>query len=183
MVKHILTRAAVALPAIALAAFGVTSAASASTTTQNVSFFTGGSGRAHWLPPDHAAVILSVPDNSSYAGFSVHHFPAMLPASEPTFAYSETGAFSSSAPRLVFIMSNGDIAIEYSPVQGSDGSNLHWDIYGGPSGFHYNAGYATVQSLEAGNTVTQEFMVSDAYNGGHTDTVTSLIEDGQSLIG
>jgi len=73
------------------------------------------------------------------------------------------------------------------PLSGvtADGSTLNtanqWDIYG--SSYQYNVPAATVTSDEVGATVQAEFMVSDSYTGAHSEVVSSLIENGQTLIG
>ena len=184
MFKQILTGAAVAVPAAAVAIFGFVGAAAAGT-SQNISFFTGGAGTAHWAGSGHGAVTLSVPDNNSYAGFNVHHFPTTLDAGASSFAYSESGSATGGAPRMVFEMSNGDTVIEYAYPVTTDGTTLNtagqWDIYG--SSYRYNVPADSVTSDEAGATVQSEFMVSDSYTGAHSEVITSLTENGNILIG
>jgi len=180
--------ARIAVTAASAAAAGLIAlAAPAAAATQNISFFTGGNGSAHWAGPSHSTVALNVPDNGSYAGFNVHRFPAHLPAERPSFSYTETGSPSGGAPRLVFEMSNGDTVIEYAATPVADGTTVNtagqFDVYGGPSGYQYNEPYGSVTSEEAAKTVTAVFLVSDSYTGAHAETVTSVDDGGVQLVG
>jgi hypothetical protein len=172
MRKLLTTVAAVAaVPVLALFAATAASASPA----LNVSFFQGGAGSAHWLP-GHSAIQLSVPDNSSYAGADLHHVISTLPDAPPSFTYTEAGTINGGAPRLIIAMANGDNieVVDYTAADGADNGANSYDVYGGPSGYHYNASWADVQTLEGDNAVSDVYLVSDAYQGGHTDTITQL---------
>jgi hypothetical protein len=177
--------APLALGGVLLATAGQASAAVVP--AENISFFSGGNGNAHWLP-QQSGVILTAPDNSSYAGFDVHHRAASLPAAKPSFTYTETGSPSGGAPRLVFTMSNGDQVMEYAAAPAADGTTVNtasqFDVYGGPSGYQYNASWATITGqLEKGQHITSEQVVSDTYTGPTSVTITSLNDGTAQLIG
>lgn len=169
--RKLLTQLA-AVAAVPMMALFAATAASASPAL-NVSFFQGGAGNAHWLP-SHSAIQLSVPDNSSYAGADLHHVISTLPDTAPFFTYTEAGTVNGGAPRLIIAMTNGD-NIEVVDYTAAGGPNMasSYDVYG-PGGFHYNVSWADVQTLEAGVAVSDVYLVSDAYQGGHTDTITQL---------
>ncbi len=165
-----------------LALFAAT-AASASPAL-NVSFFQGGTGSAHWLP-GHSAIQLQVPDNSSYAGADLHHVISTLPATAPTFTYTEAGTLNGGAPRMIIAMANGDNieVVDYTAAVGTGNVATSYDVYGGPSGFHYNISWSDLQALETGTAVSDVYLVSDAYQGGHTDTITQLQFNGNQYLG
>lgn len=172
MRKLLTTVAAVAaVPVLALFAATAASASPA----LNVSFFQGGAGNAHWLP-SHSAIQLSVPDNSSYAGADLHHVISTLPGTQPSFTYTEAGTVNGGAPRLIIAMANGDNieVVDYTATDGTGNVASSNDVYGGPSGYHYNVSWTDVQGLEPGVAVSDVYLVSDAYQGGHTDTITQL---------
>jgi hypothetical protein len=134
-------------------------------------------------------VILTAPDNSSYAGLDVHHQAATLSGTAPSFSYTETGTPSGGAPRLVFTMSNGDQIVEYAYPAAADGTTVNtagqFDVQNGPSGYHYNMSWADVVGLEQqqGAKVTSEQVVSDTYTGPTTVIITSLNDGTAQLIG
>ncbi|HUY44905.1 MAG TPA: hypothetical protein VMV92_04165 [Streptosporangiaceae bacterium] len=147
----------------------------------NISFFTGGSGSAHWLP-QHAAIQIAVPDTSSYAGADLHHILSSLPDDPPSFSFTETGTASGGAPRLVIASANGCYAVEYALTPYSDTMTAtQWDLMG-TCGFQYNAGWAGVQAAFTGTTVQDAYVVSDSYTDGHTDTITSLEYNDQNYL-
>jgi hypothetical protein len=181
MRKLLTTLAAVAaVPVLALFAATAASASPA----LNASFFQGGAGNAHWLP-NHSAIQLSVPDNSSYAGADLHHVISTLPVTAPTFTYTEAGTVNGGAPRLIIAMANGDNieVVDYTAADGTGNVAGSYDVFGGPSGFHYSASWADVRALEGNGAVSDVYLVSDAYQGGHTDTITLLQFDGTQYVG
>jgi hypothetical protein len=180
--RKLLTRLAAVAAVPVLALFAAT-AASASPAL-NVSFFRGGAGNAHWLT-GHSTIQLSVPDNNSYAGADLHHVISTLPTTAPAFTYTEAGTVNGGAPRLIIAMANGDNieVVDYAAAGGTGNQASSYDVYGGPSGYHYNASWADVQALESNGAVSDVYLVSDAYQGGHTDTITQLQFNGTNYLG
>jgi hypothetical protein len=164
--------------------FAVTAASAAP--ALNVSFSQGGGGSAHWLP-NHRAIELSVPGNSAWAGADLHHVITALPIAPPTFTYTEAGALNGGAPRLIIAMANGDKieVVDYTAALGSGNVAGSYDVYGGPSGYHYNVGsWDAVRALLGScAAVSDVYLVSDAYLGGHVDTVTHLQFAGHDYLG
>jgi hypothetical protein len=181
--------AAAAPAALAAVLLGTAGQASAATTgpAENISFFSGGSGNAHWLPQQAGVIITAGPDAGSYGGFEVHHFNTSLPTHAPSFTFTEAGTPCPSAPRLVFVMSNGDkIQVNnYTPT--ADGQTVNqaatYDIYAGPhSG--WNLSWDTILQDEQGQKVTAESLVSDTYlNAPNTVIVTGLNDGTATLVG
>lgn len=180
--RKLLARLA-AVAAVPMLALSAATAASASPAL-NVSFFQGGTGNAHWLP-GHSAIQLTVPDNSSSAGADLHHVISTLPVTAPDFTYTEAGIVNGGAPRLIIAMANGDKieVVDYTATDGSGNVARSYDVYGGPSGFHYNFSWAQVRALEGSTAVSDVYLVSDAYQGGHAETITQLQFNGHQYLG
>ena len=196
-IRTILAAAAApaALAAVLLGTAGA-SAASAATVTpatttavvkaahEWISPFSGGHGAA--LPVFKKAYLYD-PDSASYSGLTVHHTAKALPGTAPTFSYTELGTPSGGAPRVVFTMSNGDQVTEYATPAVADGTTVNvagqFDVQNGPSGYLYNVPWTQVLSLEAGQTIKSEQLVSDTYTGPTFVVITGWNDGTATLIG
>jgi hypothetical protein len=189
--------AAAAAPAALAAVLLGTTGASAATVTpatttaavvkaahEWISPFGGGHGAA--LPVFHKAYLYD-PNNASYSGLTVHHTAKELPKTAPTFSYTELGTPSGGAPRVVFTMSNGDQVTEYATPAVADGTTANvagqFDVQNGPSGYHYNVPWTQVLSMEAGQTIKSEQLVSDTYTGPTFVVITGWNDGTATLIG
>ncbi len=132
--------------------------------TMNVSFYTQGASTAQWLP-NHSAIQVTVPNSSSYGIIVVHHFPSILPTTEPSFT---TDTYSSGSPRWYIQLSNGSYLFGY-PSQYSD----YWNVEGcgaidAGTGYTYADALAALSTAEcygSGVTVTGVYIVSDSSQG------------------
>ena len=193
-IRTILAAAAApaALAAVLLGTTGASAAMTPAATTAAVvkaapewiSPFHGGHGAA--LPVLHKAFLYD-PDNASYSGLTVHNTAKALPSTAPTFSYTELGTASGGAPRVVFTMSNGDQVTEYATPTVADGTTANvagqFDIQNGPSGYHYNVPWTQVLSMEAGQTIKSEQLVSDTYTGPTFVVITGWNDGTATLIG
>jgi hypothetical protein len=161
-----------------------TTAAVVKATPEWISPFSGGHGAA--LPVLKKAYLYD-PDNASYSGLTVHNAAKALPGTAPSFSYTELGAPSGGAPRVVFTMSNGDQVTEYATPTVADGTTANvagqFDVQNGPSGYHYNVPWTQVLSLESGQTIKSEQLVSDTYTGPTFVVVTGWNDGTATLIG
>lgn len=132
----------------------------------NVSFFNGGGGSAGWLPR-HNGIQLSVPVAGAYAGITLHHFDAQLPADAPTFA---TTAYAAGSPRWVIEFADGSALFGY-PLQFGN----QWEVRGCPG--YTGPMYTTYADAAASCTgdVTAVYIVADGSGGfPETDTITGI---------
>lgn len=171
-----------ALSCLAVATLMYTmSAANAGVPPMNLSFQASAGNSAGWVTgpgSPHSEVYLTVnTPGGSFSVVTVHHFPASLPAQEPSFTAIN---YASGTPRIYIQLNNTDYAFIYP-----SGSGVYLEtIIGGHA--YYSMSYADFVTYENGQgaIVTAVFIVADTSQAvPYTAYITSFQYYGDYLIG
>ncbi len=153
----------------------------------NISFAGGPNSSAHWLPRQHAVQLSVGADTGGgsgapspeYAEIVVHHFPAAVPALEPSFTVTGPGS-----PYLEIEFSGGG----YLQRAAGDGSTA-WTAYDSAatalaSATDYATALAAEQAIGSALTVTQITLIDAqvAQGAAFIDTIPALQYNGVSLV-
>lgn len=109
---RILSRFAIVASALGVGCLGALTATPAlASPTPTISFYTQGGSTAQWLP-QHSAIQLTVPNDSSYAIVVFHHVSSALPPSSDAPSFTAP-AYNSGSPRWYIQLSGGSYLFGY----------------------------------------------------------------------
>lgn len=143
----------------------------------NVSFFHGADGNAHWAPQHSAIVLSETTTPGAYAGAMLMHVGSEAPKDAPNFTQVDSlTEASGGSPRLVIAFGDGGTITGYRLSMSTDPQStpLQWDSMGGTAGFLYNAGYAAAVADHSGGVVAA-YVVTDS--GWEGQAYTNWISD------
>jgi hypothetical protein len=151
----------------------------------NVSFFHGEDGSAHWGPNQSHILLSETTTLGAYAGAVLMHVGATAPLTAPSFndvdSINENGGGS---PRLVIAFADGGTIVGYRlqmevTMQTSD---LQWDSMQGTAGFLYGKSYTVALADHNGSPVVAAYLVTDSgwEGSAYTNTITNVTYDGNT---
>jgi len=160
----------------AVAAIGFGGVAAFAGPAQNISFFHGADGSAHWAPQQAAIVLSETTTPGAYAGAQLMHIDSTAPLVAPSFKdVDNVIGDGGGSPRLVIAFADGGIVMGYRLQMSTSPQSdpLQWDSM---VPFRYNVGYEAALAAHSGSPVVAAYLVTDSGWEGHayTNTISNV---------